>query len=157
MPFPPDLRFQKLETADPAVCNTLSELHTRSFEEGWSPDSIASLIESQRVFGLIGFDESETCKAFALFLPILDECELISIATDEAARNKGLGRTILTESLTLCAEKHFSRVMLEVAEDNHPARKLYETTGFTQDGRRKGYYKRASEPDIDAILMSKPL
>jgi ribosomal-protein-alanine N-acetyltransferase len=42
-------------------------------------------------------------------------------------------------------------IHLEVRESGAPARHLYEKTGFTVDGIRKGYYTMPTE---DAVLMT---
>ena len=49
---------------------------------------------------------------------------------------------------------HVSRIFLEVAENNIPARRLYEKAGFSEIGRRKNYYKTKSG-FCDAICMAK--
>jgi ribosomal-protein-alanine N-acetyltransferase len=157
MPSQPDLPFLKLEHPGQDRCHALSELHSLSFDEGWSAVSMSGLFEQQNVFGLGCFDHDQICLAFALFLPIVDECELVSIATHPSRRNSGLGGRILKESLSHVCEKGFARILLEVAEDNLPARSLYTFAGFGVDGRRKGYYKRPDMPSVDAILMSKPI
>lgn len=43
------------------------------------------------------------------------------------------------------------RIVLEVAENNHPARALYERFGFIVINRRKNYYA-----DSDALIMERP-
>jgi ribosomal-protein-alanine N-acetyltransferase len=47
--------------------------------------------------------------------------------------------------------------MLDVAEDNLPARELYRAHGFAEDGRRPRYYRAARNVPVDAILMSRSL
>ena len=44
------------------------------------------------------------------------------------------------------------KMFLEVAENNHPARALYEHNGYIQIGMRPKYYD-----GVDAILMEKQL
>jgi ribosomal-protein-alanine N-acetyltransferase len=44
------------------------------------------------------------------------------------------------------------KIFLEVAENNMPARKLYERNGYKQIAIRRGYYN-----GIDAIIMQKDL
>jgi ribosomal-protein-alanine N-acetyltransferase len=50
-----------------------------------------------------------------------------------------------------CPEHGVSVIHLEVRESGAPARHLYEKTGFTVDGIRKGYYTMPTE---DAVLMT---
>ena len=44
-------------------------------------------------------------------------------------------------------------VFLEVEENNAPARRLYERTGFAVVGRRERYYRQASGEQSNALLM----
>jgi lipid A disaccharide synthetase len=55
------------------------------------------------------------------------------------------------------AEEGTTRLLLDVAEDNTPARRLYVRLGFTEDGRRKGYYTAGRPAPVDALLMSRAI
>ena len=94
---------------------------------------------------------------FALFQVIAPEAELLTIAIDPPAQGRGLGRIALETAMVLAAERGAETMFLEVAEDNAPARALYDRLGFTQTGRRRGYYARAGAAAVDAILMACPL
>jgi ribosomal-protein-alanine N-acetyltransferase len=59
-------------------------------------------------------------------------------------------RTLLGEATGRGAREAF----LEVREDNVAARRLYETEGFAQVGRRRGYYDAGR---VDAVVMRKEL
>jgi ribosomal protein S18 acetylase RimI-like enzyme len=52
------------------------------------------------------------------------------IAVDPAARGLGLGRALMTATMTAAAARGFERVTLLVADANHVAARLYETLGF---------------------------
>lgn len=82
------------------------------------------------------------------------EAEIVDIAVSEQARSRGIGealiRTVQQKLQKLGGCDSQARIFLEVAENNRPARRLYEKTGFESVGRRKNYY-----PDYqDAIVMS---
>lgn len=76
------------------------------------------------------------------------ECELENIVVAQAHRRAGTGRKLLRALIAAACEKSAARLLLEVRESNHPARRLYESCGFTLSGRRKGYY---SSPPEDAL------
>ena len=61
-----------------------------------------------------------------------------------------LFRSLVDELLWRAQESHLTSVLLEVRESNLAARRLYETTGFIEVGRRAAYYQNPSE---DAILL----
>lgn len=83
---------------------------------------------------------------------LVDEGDVTNIATLPDYQRRGIGRAMVEALVEWCKTHGMVRLMLEVRESNLPARKLYESLGFTQDGRRKGYY---DGPKEDAILMSR--
>ena len=48
-------------------------------------------------------------------------------------------------------------IFLEVEENNPPARRLYERTGFAIVGRRERYYQQADGEQLNALLMRRDL
>jgi ribosomal-protein-alanine N-acetyltransferase len=87
---------------------------------------------------------------------VAGEAELLTIAVDPAHRRQGLGRTLVEAFLAEARQRGAETAFLEVAEDNTAARTLYTAAGFTQTGRRKGYYRGAGRV-VDAILMGRTL
>ena len=156
MPFPPSLRFSELKTLSAAELSKLANLQAESLDEAWSSETLTSMIQYRSAFGLCVFD-GENCVGFAVYLPCVDDCELLSIATALALRGKGLAKHMLDKGEKTARAAGFDRILLEVADDNLAARALYEQHGFSEDGRRKGYYTRVDTPARDAILMSKPI
>lgn len=83
---------------------------------------------------------------FLVLLPLPpDEAEVLNIAVAPDFQRLGIGRALLkaTAARTL---------FLEVRESNAAARAFYQSLGFRQTGRRRGYYHHPAE---DAILMSR--
>jgi ribosomal-protein-alanine N-acetyltransferase len=145
------LRLLTIADADAAA-----RLHATGFADAWSPASLAALIAAGNVLAL-GAEEGGVLIAFALFQSVAGDSDLLTIATDPARRSAGHARRLITAALPLLAAVGTTRLLLEVAEDNAPARHLYETLGFTLDGRRKGYYTAGRPAPVDALLMSRPI
>ena len=78
------------------------------------------------------------------------EAELESIAVVDEYQRRGVARRLFEAAADELRRTRVSEVFLEVRESNQPAMTLYQTLGFTQSGRRKGYY---ADPVEDAILM----
>lgn len=76
------------------------------------------------------------------------EADVMTIATTEAARGRGIGRTLLGEGIAWAIDQGASTIHLEVDEGNGAALGLYRSLGFEEWGRRPDYY-----PGADAILM----
>jgi ribosomal protein S18 acetylase RimI-like enzyme len=53
------------------------------------------------------------------------------------------------EFLALARSRGAEEIFLEVRESNLAARRLYETSGFSESGRRQSYYQ---QPQEDAIV-----
>lgn len=80
------------------------------------------------------------------------EAHLLRIAVDPDVQRRGIGRDLLRAVLERATAEGAARVLLEVGASNRPARALYEAAGFTEIGRRAGYYKA---PPDDAVVMAR--
>lgn len=133
-----------------------AQLHAAGFSDPWSAASIEALIETANVLAL-GMEGEGGLLAFALFQSAAGESELLTIATAPARRGEGLAHQLIEAAIPALAEEGNTRLLLDVAEDNVPARQLYVRLGFAEDGRRKGYYTAGRPAPVDAILMSLPI
>ena len=88
---------------------------------------------------------------------VAGETDILTIATDPHQRRKGLAGRLISALVKRVGERGVTRIMLDVAEDNLPARELYRAHGFAEDGRRPRYYRAARNVPVDAILMSRSL
>lgn len=102
----------------------------------------------------IGVWAGDALIAFALTQEVAGEAELLTIATAPERRGQGLAAGLLGTLIGEHEHRGTRRLMLEVAEDNTPARRLYARFGFTEDGRRRGYYTAGRAAPADAVLMS---
>ena len=145
--------IRRLTPADAAAA---AALHAQGFADAWSAASIEALIATPNVLAL-GWEEGSSLLAFALFQSAAGDCELLTIATDPAQRGQGLAGALLDAAIPVLVAGGHSRLLLDVAEDNTSARRLYARFGFTEDGRRKRYYTAGRPAPVDAILMSRPI
>ena len=74
------------------------------------------------------------------------------MAVDEAYRKRGIAYRLLDYAIKTSRGKGLESVFLEVRSMNTPAINLYHAYGFSEVGRRKGYYRN---PTDDAIVMLK--
>ncbi len=81
---------------------------------------------------------------------VLEDAELETIAVAGAWQRCGVGRRLLEGLMQHCAEVAARRLMLEVRASNQAAQRLYSIAGFTETGRRPGYYR---DPAEDAVRM----
>lgn len=85
------------------------------------------------------------------------EAHLLNLCVTKAAQRQGLGRRLLKRVMRLAREKETDTVFLEVRTSNVAARRLYESEGFCEVGRRRGYYPHEEHDREDAVVYAKPL
>lgn len=86
---------------------------------------------------------------------VLDEAELHDIQLLPSYQGSGMAADLLQHFLTECRKRSILRVTLEVRESNARARAFYVKHGFTQVGRRAGYYAgRKGQPSEAALILA---
>jgi ribosomal protein S18 acetylase RimI-like enzyme len=70
---------------------------------------------------------------------------IYSLAVHPHSRGQGLARALLVACEGLAREAACERLSLEVHPANRTARKLYESCGFRQTGKRPAYYADGAE------------
>ncbi len=153
---PGELAPVKLRVAKPDENQALSDLHGRCFEEVWSADFIARVMERQNNFALVAVDPQGHEQGFAFVRQTADEAELLSVGVLESARKSGIGARLLAGVTDRVRSAGARYLFLEVAEDNLAARTLYARAGFKQTGRRKGYYENGKS-SVDALTLTRAL
>ena len=119
----------------------LAEIHEASFPHGWDADTLHRMLDGG-MFALVARREGghSEPRGFVLVRAIGDEAKIITVATDPAARGKGVGRALMDEAIRRLQRDRVSRLFLEVSERNAPALALYRALGFRKIGERKAYY-----------------
>jgi [ribosomal protein S18]-alanine N-acetyltransferase len=134
----------------------LAEIHGASFHRGWGEGEFERMLTERNTLvhrlrmgrKIIGFSVSRMAA---------DEAEILSIAVAETHRGRGLSNSLLLTHLGHLAGRGIRAVFLEVEENNPPARRLYERTGFTVVGRRERYYQQSGGEPLNALLMRRDL
>lgn len=128
------------------MLNTLANLHAQCFpNKPWTADDFADLKKS-------GCEVIASQNGFIVYRQTCDEAEIITIGVAPNARRTGIAAAMLGIAEGELKKSGTKTVFLEVAENNHPARKLYEANGYHKIGTRPKYYD-----GIDAIMMKKDL
>ena len=132
---------------------TLAEIHAAAFPDAraWSSEEFATLLAQP------GAILSGDSRSFALLRVTLDEAEILTVATAPDHRRKGLASSVLSEAEASAQKSGVSSVFLEVAENNEAAKALYAKAGYTQVGRRPGYYMPKDGAAIAALVLRKQL
>lgn len=145
-----------LSEATPRDAAAIATLHAASFNRGWSEDEIERLMLDRNVLThratvdgrLIGFIMSRIAAS---------EAEILSVAVAASSRRKGLARRMLNLHLGRLAGAGTRVLFLEVDENNAAARQLYRRAGFSEAGRRAGYYTTADGKRATALVLRRDL
>ncbi len=131
----------------------LATLHAAAFNatRAWSAKEFADLLAHD---GTTVMGDSD---CFVLMRRVLDEAEILTLATHPSKRRQGLACKALAASADWAKTQGVTKIFLEVAEDNRAAIGLYTTSGYTQIGRRPGYYLPKDGAPIAALILATSL
>ena len=149
----------------PADCDAIAALEARLFATALDQARLMGLQSNPVFCGFVDLvpdqDQPQSISAddlasqlngYLLATMIDDEAEILSIGVTPDRQRQGVGKRLLQRFFEHGTSQNMTRVVLEVAEDNIPAVKLYRDFGFVEFGRRKDYYKQGNQK-IDAIMM----
>ena len=91
--------------------------------------------------------------AFVMSRLVVPEAEILSIAVAAPQRRHGLAHRLLDLHLQRIGELGVRTVFLEVDESNEAARRLYGRFGFSNVGRRPGYYPQTGTAGASALVL----
>lgn len=139
------------------AANVLAALHADAFAGGhetWNEASLRDLLAMPGALALVGLSDEQPV-GFILLRRAADEAEIITLAVRPRYRRYGVARRLLNVGLDKMAGQGAAQCFLEVADHNTAARALYAAAGFTEVGRRAGYYRDAAGRSHDAVVMRK--
>lgn len=87
---------------------------------------------------------------FLIAAVIAGQAEIESVAVAPERQRRGIGTMLLSAAVPPLRGSGVAEIFLEVRACNLAAQALYRAVGFTECGRRTGYY---ADPVDDAILL----
>ncbi len=96
-------------------------------------------------------DDEGTVVGYAGLIAYDDEAHVSTIGVTGSRQGEGIGAQLL-DALLAEADRRSPVVLLEVRADNEHAQELYRRRGFTEIGRRRGYYQPSG---TDAVVMKR--
>jgi [ribosomal protein S18]-alanine N-acetyltransferase len=136
-----------------AQWQTLIEIEATNHIAPWSAQQLQASIHERYVTQAL-LNETQQVVGYSIFMPNVDDWELLNMTVASAMQGKGLGRSLLTQGVHAARVAGTSGVFLEVRPSNEAAVCLYTAMGFIHVGVRKGYYRTAN-PQVqeDAWVM----
>ena len=129
----------------------VAELEKLCFAMPWSEKSVAGELDNPLALWLVAM-EGDRLAGYVGSQTVMDETDMMNLAVAPQFRRQGVGEA-LVNALTASLKELGSRCLtLEVRDSNEAARALYGKLGFTEIGRRRGYYR---DPREDALILSK--
>jgi len=123
----------------PAHAPVLARLHAACFERGWSQASMATLLSQPAVRTWLAVDRPLAPMGFLMVQAACESAEILTLGVLRHRRGTGLGALLVRTATDILQAADVAELVLEVAETNHAARRLYERLGFEKIGRRRGY------------------
>lgn len=148
-------RLRPLRHEDLAV---LVVLHAQCFpDEAWDSAALATILALPGTGGRLAIAASGEMLGFLVDQCLGPDAEILTLGVAPGARRRGIAQMLLRDLFARAAAMSAQRVVLEVAADNRGALALYEALGFSRRGRRRGYYRRASGPPVDAWRLDRDI
>ncbi|MGJ9413605.1 ribosomal protein S18-alanine N-acetyltransferase [Aeromicrobium sp. CF4.19] len=139
-------------TAAPVDAAALAEVDAAAFgTHAWSAAAVESELAAHGRIVLVA--DGTPLKGWASVAVSGDAADLTRLGVRPQARNAEVARSLLEDVAVRAREAGARRILLEVAEDNHPALRLYEDTGFVRIATRRRYYPGG----VDALVMERAL
>ncbi|MBU6467927.1 MAG: ribosomal protein S18-alanine N-acetyltransferase [Betaproteobacteria bacterium] len=144
-------RFEKMSEQHLPIVMSIEKL---AFTHPWSVQNFKDSLRSGSIGFLLGV--AGQWVGYTVLMPVIDELHILNFAIDPKEQHKGLGKRLLSLVIEFAVDRHFKDIYLEVRQSNVIASGLYQTQGFVEIGRRKGYYPVVGGRE-DAIVMRKNL
>lgn len=131
----------------------ISKLEALCFTtDAWSYQMVADAFLSERFIGYVLVNDSGEVAAYCGMNVVLEEADILLIATRPEERRKGYAEKLLRRLVSAARKKEVTRMFLEVRTDNESAKALYEKLGFKRIAIRQKYYG-----DADAFIMERKI
>ena len=148
-----------LRAGFPRDIDTVDALMAQAFDprygEAWTRGQCLGVLAMPGVRLLLASLDDEPA-GFAMTRTVLDEIELLLLATTPRHRRRGVGATLLRAVVGEARAEGATRMHLEVRAGND-AVQLYLAQGFAKVGERRGYYRGRLGHLHDAHTYSRAL
>ena len=129
----------------------VTEMEESIFTNPWKRHDFEELLD-RADRGCVVARDGETVIGCAVYRNIVGDVDITNVQVKEAYRGQGIGKRLMEAAMENARAAGGQRFTLEVRESNRAAIALYESLGFTVEGKRKDFYEN---PHEDALIMWK--
>ena len=140
----------------PMVVADVDEVHALEcsvFPHPWSRANFMDSLACGYDAWVLRADGDGQLAGYFLLMYAPDEAHLLDVAVAGARHGAGLGRFLLDRIAARARAQGVESILLEVRPSNERALQVYRRYGYTEIGRRKGYYPAHEGRREDAIVM----
>lgn len=141
------VHIERLQASD---VDALHILEQQCFTIPWSRQSLWEDVVQNPCALYAGAFCDDQLIGYAGIWHILDEGHITNVAVTPRYRKQGVGRLLMQTLIYWMEQRDVHSITLEVRPSNSAALALYRAFGFTEQGRRKGYYPDTGE---DALIL----
>jgi ribosomal-protein-alanine N-acetyltransferase len=144
----------QIETLRSSDIEIVAKLHAKCFFDAWAPPMLRQVLGTPGAFGYVARRAGYgSVIGFAFGRVAADKCELLSLGVEPDYRSQGVGAQLLSTAMSRAATEKARWFLLEVAEDNKSALRLYKNYELTGVGQRLDYYENADGSRTNAYTM----
>jgi ribosomal-protein-alanine N-acetyltransferase len=149
-PDPPARRLVRFRAMTPYDIAAVAAVEKASYQFPWSDGIFRDCL---RVGYLCRVAECEgEVVAYGIVAMGAGEAHVLNLCVGEQMRGRGIGRQMLRLLIERASQAGMQDVFLEVRPSNMHAIALYQSVGFVEVGRRRGYYQ-AIDGREDALVL----
>lgn len=139
----------------PSVAGIMRDAFDPRYGEAWTTTQCMGMLSLPGAWLTVASIGGEDA-GFALSRAILDDAELLLLATRPRFRGRGVGGALVRAVLAEAEARGVVDLHLEVRAGNDAVR-LYTREGFAKVGERRGYYRGKTGQLFDALTLGRKL
>lgn len=127
----------------------IARINLECFSDPDGEQVVLKLLQQEGMHFIVAELEGE-CIAYCSFLCVVDECQVINVATHPMHRGRGIAGSLVKKMQSIAVTLGCTVASLEVRRSNAAAISVYNACGFECVGERRRFYKNPAE---DALIM----
>ena len=132
----------------------VAALQAACFDSDWGAEAMRHLLARAGSLLLLAMTQRDgEPVGFLLGHIVQEEAEVLSLGVLDRWRHKGVAAALVRACQERAGTAGARRLLLEVAETNAAARRVYEACGFREIGRRRRYYRADAGGRTDALVL----